>query len=758
MNTPQRLFLALNLCLPLLVFPQRAAPRTETVASPETESTPTSGATGGLIRLDVVVTDQSGKPVTGLDSRDFTLLDNGEPSRIISFQPFDGSSAKPDPPVGVILLIDTLGVTFKIATHEREEVERFLRQDGGHLPRPVSIFGLSSAGLWKVDEPSRDGNVLAAEVAQDRETGLVMGAGGSLGPMRPGSIASQEHPALAALRALRSIASTERRKPGRKLLIWIGPSWELGSEANYGIPQGEQLLDAVSWFSTSLRDARIALYSFQVGETNPRALFFHGLTERLSPAYAEDFTSLDIKALAVESGGRVLAPTSDTPGEITLLTPGLKATDTTVVLTGLVVSADLVKQINSCIQEASPFYLLSFDPAPTNRSNDYHRLEVKVGNPNLTAHTNAGYFDQPGYSNRPTLAAKSVTVDQLGEILEAARGKRSEDLARELSGLELTERLSDATLAALQATVRGSKAQAALSALADASAFLAPPARVNPSEPTPDAAEQQRIIALATSYLSLTMRKLPNFFATQTTIRYEETPQHYDQAGRRKIDFQPLHVADSWKATVLYRNGSEVVSARTPNRRSAGPEEIGLTTKGAFGPILGAVTDAIATPGGLAWSRWEQNENGPRAVFSYEIPQEKSRFKVGYCCLPDGDGNSAFQKLTGYHGEIAIDPASGAILRLALEADLSSDLPLTRADTLVEYGPVELGGKTYICPAKSISISRSRTVMIQTDEDESYRTFGPYAIYLNDAVFADYHLFRSESRILTGFDPLPEPK
>ena len=51
----------------------------------------------GLIKLDVVVTDASGTPIPGLPLRDFTVLDNGEPSRILSFQAFDGVSAKPEP-------------------------------------------------------------------------------------------------------------------------------------------------------------------------------------------------------------------------------------------------------------------------------------------------------------------------------------------------------------------------------------------------------------------------------------------------------------------------------------------------------------------------------------------------------------------------------------------------------------------------------------------------------------------------------------
>jgi len=180
-----------------------------------------------------------------------------------------------------------------------------------------------------------------------------------------------------------------------------------------------------------------------------------------------------------------------------------------------------------------------------------------------------------------------------------------------------------------------------------------------------------------------------------------------------------------------------------------------LLTYGVFGPLLGAVTDAIAS--GLTWNRWEQGADEPHAVFVYQIPAEKSRYRVGGCCLPDGDGTSAFEKNAGYHGEIAIDPLS-AILRLELVADLKSSTPLVRSDMMIEYGPAEIGGKTYICPVRSVAISRGKSVIPLTEWDESFRTYGPYTTMLNDVAFEQYHMFRAKLRLLTGFNPTQEEK
>jgi hypothetical protein len=87
---------------------------------------------------------------------------------------------------------------------------------------------------------------------------------------------------------------------------------------------------------------------------------------------------------------------------------------------------------------------------------------------------------------------------------------------------------------------------------------------------------------------------------------------------------------------------------------------------------------------------------------------------------------------------------------LEAKADLTGFVPLARSDITVEYGPVEIGGKTYLCPVKSISLMRSKAVVLLKQWDEGFRTYGPYATTMNDISFDNYHVFRAESRVLTG--------
>jgi hypothetical protein len=343
-------------------------------------------------------------------------------------------------------------------------------------------------------------------------------------------------------------------------------------------------------------------------------------------------------------------------------------------------------------------------------------------------------------------ATTPVTVEQLSRIVTSSSGKRDAKTALRLRELNLTERLSSEALLDLESKLPGEKAREALVVLADASVFLAPPQAdvLTLAAPTPN--EQSKMISLIYGYLEKTNPKLPNFFASRLTIRYREDlqqiaePQVYEAT-----DLQRMMLSGTSRRTVYYRNGYEDEDAVTTGRGQI-PEENGLVTKGLFGPIPNVVFfDAIDAQSSLKWTRWEQGTTGSWAVFLYKIPESVSHDDVSYCCIPDGDQLNPFKKRSGYHGEIAIDPISGAIQRLTLEADLDPTLPLVRSDIMVEYGTVFLGGQPYTCPLRSVSISRGRSIQMFFP----FKRFGPDVTLLNDVAFEQYHLFRPESRVLT---------
>jgi VWFA-related protein len=772
MSRPDLLNLALFFCFGLCAAGQQV-----TVPRPPPE---------GLIHLDVVVTNQSGHPVPELESSDLTLLDNGQPQKIVSLDGLSRAVGEPHVPTVVILLLDSLDAP-NLSKYERREVAQFLREDNGHLSHPVAIFALEDSGFWFVAQPSLDGNALATTLDHGTKLALLRGPPGSFRtngevPSTPDSLDPTFSliPYLTALRTVAWIAAAERQKPERKLLLWIGPGVGLGSGAypdrkylvagtsslpmDLACPLGKQKIDSVAyvyncpeaqqsifakanWFSTLLRESRITLYTFAIGEDDPGLIRQPGYeiegasTHLLSPQMrdrwkqflsgapsAEQASPMDLykNVLAVQSGGQVLA--ADT---------------------------DLAKQITDSVREASAFYTLTFDPPPAAHSDELHTLQINLNQLGIASHTNTFYYDQPYYTDAPDPQVRRVTVAELEQAVHAMRRKPDTESSGQLTRLQLTERLSDTELASLSAQLAGSESRETLQALADASAFFDPPLADLFRDPPPDMTEQQRILAATSVYLEQTIPKLPDYFAVRTAVQYGETPASV--RGDIRTAAEPLHVTERSQATVLYRQGAEELEndngTHDRHRQT-------LVTYGTFGPLLRAVRDALALPGAVTWSRWERGATTNLAVFRIAVPSTQSRYNVVGCCLPDRDGKVGFATLPGYQGEIAVDPASGAILRIEIIADLQGFVPARQVNMMVTYGPVDIGGKTSILPLRSVNIVRERTVLQPAEWQETFRTWGPYATTINDFTFTAYHMFRGSSRIIPAVpdDPRTEPQ
>jgi hypothetical protein len=126
MSKLHAIFLALLLALPAWSWGQQGAPppatdgQNQSLPDPVLSHRPPprppalrSAATPeGRIHLDVLVTDAAGKPAVGLAPSAFTLLDDNQPRKILSFRSFDGVAVKPAPPVEVILIIDAVNNGF----------------------------------------------------------------------------------------------------------------------------------------------------------------------------------------------------------------------------------------------------------------------------------------------------------------------------------------------------------------------------------------------------------------------------------------------------------------------------------------------------------------------------------------------------------------------------------------------------------------------------------------------------------------------
>ncbi len=509
----------------------------------------------GVLRIDVVVTDAAGKPVTDLDAKDFTLLDDGLPTHILTLQSSTRQDGNSESLPELIFVFNEDTLPSGQSQRAEKVVAAYLRKSGGQLSQSVSLYRVTHDGLFASARRSIDGNALSEEAEMRREPRLLWPAGAKSPGRYPMDHADPQ--IFRSNGVLGLIATDQRNIPGPKTLIWFGDSWLVaGHWCN--------LNEAVE-LSTRLREARIAVNLVLL---NPR---LEGNTD------VRDLTAAAEKDKPLQPARFPLSAVATHTG-------------------GLVVDAwdDLMNGIERCAAEAGSFYSLTFDPPRTEHSDEYHDLAVAVSRPGLTARTFAGYYNQPEYWDHPRPDLERVNVAQLEE---AIRGKAGDSgFPRRLGNMELTERLMNKKRTQLLGLLRDDREREALIAVADLSEFLAPPAGDALPDPFPGRAAETEILKRTYDYLSDSIHKLPDFFATRTTVSYQEPQVRDEDSCKIRSTEQPLRVTFTARGTVLYRNGAEVVDVEKSRRkRMLKGRENALDTQGTFGPVLASVLAAAAT-------------------------------------------------------------------------------------------------------------------------------------------------------------------
>ena len=311
------------------------------------------------ITLDVVVTPKSGAPVSGLQQQDFTLLDNKAPQTITSFKAVDGRQT----PVEIILVVDAVNTGQQNVAFERQEIDKFLRADGGHLAYPTTLAVFTDNGTKVQEGFSTDGNALSSALEQST-IGLRYITRGS------GFYGADERFQL-SLNALQDLATREAARPGRKIILWVSPGWPLlsGPRVEVSAKQEQRLFDGIVTMSNLLRQGDITLYSIDpLGTADAGGLrtvywkeFLKGVTKlnQVQPG------NLGLEVIATQSGGVALSS-----------------------------SNDVAALLQRCLVDAAAYYEITFDPPVGDQKHGYHQLEVRVDKPGLTARTRQGYYSQ----------------------------------------------------------------------------------------------------------------------------------------------------------------------------------------------------------------------------------------------------------------------------------------------------------------------------------------------------------------------------
>ncbi len=367
MSVSPRLILPLLAALLLSVGPgaaQQAASGTQ-AAPLKAQEGPAStlhkrqGPPVRTINLDVVVTRKDGKPVSGLQAKDLTLLDNKTPLPITSFKAYEGEQA----PVEVLLLIDSVNTDFNILAQMRIEIDRYLLANGGQLARPLALGVLDEQGGIKMQRTyTRDGKVLAKSL-DTLDIGL-RDVGRSAGIEGAGERFDD------SMKALRLIAGYESGRPGRKIVLWVSPGWHMlsGPEIDLSSQQEEAIFNEITWFSMAFRDTETTIYAINplgIAESVGQEFYYEEFLDGVKKPGDVNFGNLALQVLAIQSGGLALS------------------------------SSDISGLLQQAVEDTQAYYRISFEPPPTQRRDVYHKLEIKVDQPGVVARTNTGYYDEP---------------------------------------------------------------------------------------------------------------------------------------------------------------------------------------------------------------------------------------------------------------------------------------------------------------------------------------------------------------------------
>jgi hypothetical protein len=343
----------------------------------------------------------------------------------------------------------------------------------------------------------------------------------------------------------------------------------------------------------------------------------------------------------------------------------------------------------------------------------------------------------------PAWSAKKVTVAELTDIFKSMREQKKSDaeVADALKQVQLSEQLTRSTMNSLASYAPGPLTTEQIYVLEARSAVLAPPAADIPATPAPDAATQKAMLDKAVEYASKTYAQLPALSAIKTTLRFQDNVEAAAPSSGLVGSASQVTVGSSFVSPyqfVHYINSTDSVYSsdhgieKLPEDKTrwGSNKMIALQEPD---PNVGKVLPEAQAVGSIRWLRWEDINGKPSAVFAFEIPKKKSHLGVDVCCFPNvdqtgvvrfssaaigglqggsGGATGNFQTTTGwhpyksngvpYHGEFFIDPDTGIVVRMIIEAEFKPSDVVHQLDTRVDYAPVKISDKTLVLPLKTV--------------------------------------------------------
>jgi VWFA-related protein len=335
------------------------------------ETSPLVRSTTRMVLLDVVVSDRSGNPVRSLTQDNFTVLENGKPQKISSFEaPLSAESpVLPNTPRTIILL-DELNAGFADLSYARDRILLFLAQN--HLERtPTALMTLNQHGLSVLENYTQDG-VLLKKRLTDFRPALINPVEGEFQQTKV-----QEH-AQRSINSLLEIAHASLGSPYNLNVIWVTNGFA-GTLKDTSAKDGTQ--NGLRRLANLLMSSRIRLYSIDPGGVHP----------------------LDATVVATPGSSKPLSssntmPNSHNNDDLASAGPAYEATEFLDKLTAMTGGRayygrnDVEIALSQAVNDGAANYLISYSPANSDFNGEYRKIEIRTNQDGLVARTRLGYY------------------------------------------------------------------------------------------------------------------------------------------------------------------------------------------------------------------------------------------------------------------------------------------------------------------------------------------------------------------------------
>ncbi|SPE31817.1 conserved hypothetical protein [Candidatus Sulfopaludibacter sp. SbA3] len=328
---------------------------------------------------------------------------------------------------------------------------------------------------------------------------------------------------------------------------------------------------------------------------------------------------------------------------------------------------------------------------------------------------------------------QTMSVDKLMLFLRNAYSDRDRQytdrqIAAFLAKVKLSDKLEDRTIEDLQSQFRiGPLTMAKLQALRDQSHALTE-AKITREEkpkpiPPPSAEEQAAALDEVREYALSYSKNLPDFICTEVTRRYGALPpgtrgwgapgdpprwQSIDTVTKRLSYFDQK---EEYK-TILHNN-----TPMGDNTKSVGGSE----SFGDFGSMLRQIFEK-ATEARFEWDHWGTLRGQRMMEFAFHVRQERSQYSIVV------DGNNRI--IAAYHGTVAVDPTTHAVMRLIVEAEnIPTGFPVKSTQDVLDYDYQDISGQTFLLPLKATMTANLGDFWSKNDKE-----FRIYRKYSADAV------------------------